>query len=99
MHDVQLAGLSESMIRVVAAALTKSGSEQLQGWVREVDAEVALASPLLQEGLERWHPLGGEVGDDQATDALQIHPLLERIHCSQRHYQRNILIVMNTLRH
>ena len=58
MHDVQLAGLSESMIRVVAAALTKSGSEQLQGWVREVDAEVALASPLLQEGLERWHPLG-----------------------------------------
>ena len=84
--DLQLASRPELVIRV----LTKSGSEQLQGRVRQVDAEVALASPLLQEGLERWHPLGGEVGDDQATDALQIHPLLEHIHCSHSNSQEII---------
>ena len=82
LSTVQLPGRVDTAIKVAAAGLTKGGSEQLQGWVGQVDGEGALASALLQEGLQRWHPLGGEVSDDQVTDALQIHPLLERIHCS-----------------
>ncbi len=73
---------------LVAAVLTQGRSEELQGRVGQVNPEIALASSLLQKGLQRWHPLGSEVSDDQVTDALQIHPLLERIHCSQRSCQR-----------
>lgn len=87
LSTMQLPGRVDTAIRVAAAGLTKGGSEQLQGWVGKVDGEGALAGALLQEGLQRWHPLGGEVSDDQVTDALQICPLPQCIHCRQKRCQ------------
>lgn len=68
----------------MSQGLTQRGPEQLQGGVGQVDAELAEAGALRKKCLQGRHPLGREVGDDQVADALQTHPLLQRINCNAK---------------